>query len=225
MSIPAITPLTFVDDWADAFPDLLPGLWVSIKVTLIALVIGLPLGLLLAIANGARARVVRWLAVLLVEIGRGMPALVMLQLLYFGLPTAGVVLSSFWAAGLGLGLTTAAYTSEIIRGGLNAVPQGEVEAATALNLSRADTLRFIVVPQGLRVAIPALMGFAILIFQASSLAYTIALPELLAQAYSWGSSSFKYLPVLVLAGLMYAVITIPAGLLTERAERRLSRHL
>lgn len=215
----------FLSTWGDAFPDLLPGLWVSIKVTLIALVIGMPLGLLLAIANGARTFLLRWLAVGLVEIGRGMPALVMLQLLYFGLPSAGVVFSSFWAAGLGLGLTTAAYTSEIIRGGLNSVPRGEVEAATALNMSRADTLRFIVIPQGLRVAIPALMGFAILIFQASALAYTIALPELTAAAYSFGSSSFKYLSVLTLAGLMYAVITIPAGLLTEQAERRLSRHL
>jgi polar amino acid transport system permease protein len=69
------------------------------------------------------------------------------------------------------------------------------------------------------------MGFGVLIFQATSLAYTIALPELLGRAYSIGSSTFQYLSVLALAGLMYAAVTIPASLLTDRAERRLSRHL
>jgi polar amino acid transport system permease protein len=92
-------------------------------------------------------------------------------------------------------------------------------------MSRRDTLRFIVIPQGFRVAIPSLIGFAILIFQATSLAYTVALPELLSQAYSIGSTTFNYLSVLVLAGLMYAAITIPASWLTCRAEKRLARHL
>jgi polar amino acid transport system permease protein len=77
----------------------------------------------------------------------------------------------------------------------------------------------------MRIAIPALMGFAIIVFQATALAYTIALPELLAAAYSIGSATYRYLSVLALAGLIYAAITIPASLLTEQVERRLSRHL
>lgn len=217
--------MTFLDDWANFLPGLLDGLWVSVRLAGFSLLIGLPLGLVLALCTASRSRLAKPIAIGLVEIGRGMPALVMLQLVYFGLPSAGLTLTSFVAASVGLGLTTAAYTSEIIRGGLQAVPDGEVEAADALGMSRADTLRFIVVPQGLRVAIPSLMGFAILIFQATSLAYTIALPELLGAAYSAGSATFRYLSVLTLAGLMYAAITIPASALTERAERRLSRHL
>ncbi|MGW0707050.1 amino acid ABC transporter permease [Streptomyces sp. NPDC002643] len=217
--------MTFLHDWAGFLPALLDGLWISLQLTVFSLVMGLPLGLGLAIANGSGGPLIRRVAVAVVEIGRGMPALVMLQIVYFGLPEAGLTLTAFLSAGIGLGLTTAAYTSEIIRGGLQAVPQGEVEAAQALNMSRTDTLRYIIVPQGLRVAIPALMGFAVLIFQSTALAYTIALPELLGAAYSIGSSTFQYLSVLTLAGLLYAAVTIPASLLTEQAERRLSRHL
>lgn len=217
--------MTVLQDWLGFLPQLASGLWVSITVCLAALVIGLPLGLVLALGSSGRSRAVRWPSIAVVEIGRGAPALVVLQVFYFGLPSAGVTLSSTMSACLALALTTAAYTSEIIRGGLQAVPRGELEATEALGMSRPDALRFVVIPQGIRVAIPPLMGFGVLIFQATSLAYTIALPELLGRAYSIGSSTFQYLSVLALAGLMYAAVTIPASLLTDRAERRMSRHL
>jgi polar amino acid transport system permease protein len=217
--------VNFLQDWLEFYPSLIDGLKVSLRVTGLSLLLGMPLGLLLALTADSRSKVARWVVIILVEIGRGIPALVMLQIVYFGLPAAGVTLTAFLSAAIGLALTTAAYTSEIIRGGLQSVPEGEIEAAEALGMHRRDTLRFIIVPQGLRVAIPALLGFAILIFQASSLAYTIALPELLGQAYSVGSSTFRYLSILSLAGLLYAVITIPASFLTQSAEKRLGRHL
>lgn len=217
--------MTVLQDWLGFLPQLASGLWVSITVCLVAIVIGLPLGLGLALGSSGRSRAVRWPSIAVVEIGRGAPALVVLQVFYFGLPSAGVTLSSTMAACLALALTTAAYTSEIIRGGLQAVPRGELEATEALGMSRPDALRFVVIPQGIRVAIPPLMGFGVLIFQATSLAYTIALPELLGRAYSIGSSTFQYLSVLALAGLMYAAVTIPASMLTDRVERRMSRHL
>ncbi|WP_152185303.1 amino acid ABC transporter permease [Segeticoccus rhizosphaerae] len=214
-----------LSDWAENYPALLSGLWVSIRVTALALGIGMPLGLLLALSANSPKKVLRYVTIGVVEIGRGTPALVVLQIVYFGLPTVDVTFSSFFSAAIALALTTAAYTSEILRGGLQAVPSGEVEAASALGMVNRDTLRFIVIPQGVRVAIPPLMGFAVLIFQASSLAYTIALPELMSQAYSTGSSTFRYMSILGLAGLMYAAITIPASWLTGRAERRMARHL
>lgn len=217
--------MNVISDWSSYFPDLLEGLLVSVQLAAISLGLGIPLGLVLAIANGSGGRVARAVAIVLVEIGRGMPALVMLQIVYFGLPDLGLSFGSFVSAAVALTLTSAAYTSEIIRGGLQSVPAGEVEAAEALNMARLDILRFIVIPQGMRVAVPSLMGFSILIFQATALAYTIALPELLATAYSIGSSTFRYMSVLVLAGLMYLAITIPMSFLTERVEMRLSRHL
>lgn len=217
--------MNVISDWSSYFPDLLEGLLVSVQLAAISLGLGIPLGLVLAIANGSGGRVARTVAIILVEIGRGMPALVMLQIVYFGLPDLGLSFGSFVSAAVALTLTSAAYTSEIIRGGLQSVPAGEVEAAEALNMARIDILRFIVIPQGMRVAVPSLMGFSILIFQATALAYTIALPELLATAYSIGSSTFRYMSVLILAGLMYLAITIPMSFITERVEMRLSRHL
>jgi len=217
--------MSFFADWGTWFPTLLTGLWVSVRVAALSLLLGLPAGLLLALGSSSKRRVVRWAVIGLVELGRGMPALVMLQIVYFGLPSAGLTLSAFLSSGIAFALTTAAYTSEILRGGLQAVPAGEVEAAEALGMARRDTLRFIVIPQGVRIAIPPLMGFAILIFQVTSLAYTIALPELTSQAYSIGSSSFRYTSVFVLAALLYLAVTVPTSFLTERVEKRLSRHL
>ena len=216
---------SLLDDWVDWSPRLLDGLVMSLKVTGLSLALGLALGLVLALWSSARRLIVRLPAIMLVEVGRGMPALVMLQLVYFGLPDAGLTLETFPAVVLALSLTTAAYTSEIIRAGLRAVPMGQLEASAALGLSGVDTQRFVVVPQGLRIALPTLMGFAILIFQISALAYSVGLPELLSQAYSIGASTYRYLDVLVLAGLMYLAVTLPASWLVTRFERRLNRHL
>ncbi|WP_323960442.1 ABC transporter permease subunit [Arthrobacter sp. JZ12] len=217
--------MSFLTDWSAWFPTLLNGLLLSLQITAISLIAGLPLGLVLALLTSSRLRAVRIISIAVVEIGRGAPALVVLQLFYFGLPSAGITLSSFVSACVALALTTAAYTSEILRAGLQAVPAGETEACETLGVSPRDTLRFVVLPQGLRIALPALMGFAIIIFQATSLTFTIAVPELLSQAYSIGSSTFNYLSVLSLAGLMYAVITIPASWLVGGMEKRMSRHL
>jgi polar amino acid transport system permease protein len=211
--------------WGEWLPRLLEGLLTSVQITAVSLLIGVPLGLLFALLSSARSRPVRWAAIGLVEIGRGTPALVMLQFVYYGLPSAGLSFTAFVSAVAALSLTTAGYTSEILRGGLQAVPAGETEAAGALGMSRRDTLRFVLVPQGVRIALPSLMGFAILIFQATSLTFTISVVELLSQAYSIGAATFRYLDVLVLAGLLYLAVTIPAGWLTDRTERRLSRHL
>ncbi|MCP8897467.1 amino acid ABC transporter permease [Shinella daejeonensis] len=210
--------------WGTYLPQILDGLGISLKVTGASLAIGIPAGLALALMVQAKSRFLRWFCLAVVEIGRGAPALILLQFAYFGLPNVGVSLTSFAAAVAALSWSTAAYTSEIIRAGLQAVPRGQIEASDALGLSFADQLRFVLVPQGLRVAAPALLGFAVLMLQASSLAFTIALPELLSQAYIIGTTTFRYMPILCLAGLLYACICIPATLLVGWFERRLARH-
>jgi len=217
--------MSVIADWIEWLPALAGGLWLSVRITAVSLIVGLPIGLLLAVMASSQNRMARTVSVVIVEIGRGAPALVVLQLFYFGLPSVGITLSSFVAAGSALALTTAAFTSEILRAGLQAVPPGEVEACKTLGVSPRDTLRFVVIPQGLRIALPALMGFSILIFQATSLTFTIAVPELLSQAYSIGATTFNYLSVLVLAGLLYAMITIPASWLVVSTEKKMSRHL
>src|SRR5262249_21536406 len=154
--------------------------------------IGLPMGLLLALGVQSKSRGANWISLAVVEIGRGAPALVLLQFAYFGLPSAGLTLPSFAAATLALAWNTGAYTSEIIRAGLESVPFGEKEAASAIGLTRVDTLRFVILPQGLRAAAPALLGFAAQMLQATSLCFAIALPELTSQAYMIGTNTFRY---------------------------------
>ncbi|MNG05945.1 Arginine transport system permease protein ArtQ [compost metagenome] len=158
---------------------------------------------------------------MVVELGRGAPALILLQYFYYGLPSANITLSSFWAAALALAYCAASYTSEIIRGGLDAVAVGQKEAADVIGLAKLDALRFVILPQALRIAIPALLGFSIMMFQASALCFSIALPELVSRASAIGSTTFQYMPVLALAGLMYAVVCVPATLVVTALENKL----
>jgi len=205
-------------------PDLLSGLWLSVQVASLSLLIGIPFGLVLALGVLSKRRAIKGLSLSVVEIGRGAPALVLLQFIYFGLPTTGLMLGSFTAAVIALAWNTGAYTSEIIRASLQSVAHGQREAAVSLGLNRLDELRYVTLPQGLRVALPALLGFSILIFQGTSLCFTIALPELVSRSYEIGSATFRYLPALLCAGALYASISIPAALLVNHVEKRAGLH-
>lgn len=220
-----IPAAAFFDDFSANLPRLLEGLQVSAVLTLCSLAVGLPLALLACIAQMSSSRALKFGAIGFVELGRGAPALVLLQLAYFGLPSAGLVLPAMLSAIAALSWTTAAYGAEYIRGGLAAVPRGEVEGCHALGMTTRDTLRFVVIPQGIRIALPSLMGFAVMLFQATSLAYSVAVPELMSQAYSIGSSTFRYLVVLVQAGILYAAISIPFTWLSVSVERRMNKHV
>ena len=208
------------DDFTSWLPDLWSGFVLSIEVTIASLAVGLPLGLALALGVQAKSKILRVICLAIVEIGRGAPALVLLQFIYFGLPSAGLPLTSFVSAMIALGWSTGAYTSEIIRAGLDSVPGGHKEAVSALGLSRMDGLRYVILPQGLRVAVPALLGFSILVFQASSLCFTIALPELISRAYEIGTNTFFYFPALATAGLFYVAVCMPASFLVSYVEHR-----
>lgn len=214
--------------WEDVvswLPDLWAGFLISLRVTFFSLLLGIPAGLLLAIGQQTKARSLRWLCLTVVELGRGAPALVLLQFLYFGLPSVGVSITSFVSAVLALAWATGAYTSEIIRAGLDAVPQGQHEATSALGMSRGDALRFVIIPQGLRVAIPALLGFSILVFQGTSLCFTIALQEIISRAYDIGNTTFLYFPALAVAAVFFAAVCIPASLLVSYIEQRTGKHV
>lgn len=210
--------------WADWLPQLWDGYLLSLQVAGLSVLIGIPLGLMFALWVGAKNKLIRSLSLVFIEVGRGGPVLILLQFLYFGLPSTGMTLSSFTASIVALGWSTGSYTSEIIRAGLNAVPGGQREAATTLGLSSSDILRMVILPQGLRIALPPLLGFSLLVLQTTSLCFTIALPELVAVANEIGSSSFQYMSVLTLTGLMYAAVCIPATVIVSRLESHMGRY-
>lgn len=213
--------MSILSQWQHYLPHFLPGLRVTLELTGASLLLGLPLGLLLALLMVSRHRLVRWPVIVLVEAGRGAPALVTLYFVYYGLPQLQLTWSSFVSATIALGFTTGAYTADIFRAGMNSIPLGQREACQALGLSHAKELRLVVLPQAIRVVIPPLVGFSILLYQGTSLAFAVSVPELLSRAYNAASITYQFTATLTLAGAIYAVISLAAvALLKVRWPRR-----
>jgi polar amino acid transport system permease protein len=210
--------------WGGDLPTLLSGLGVALQLTGVSLLFGFPGGLITALLVSSKNRAVRLLGLTIVEVGRGLPLLVLLYLVYQGLPQIHLSLTNFLSAVAAFAWSTAAYSSEMFRASLNALPKGQAEASFAAGMGRVDTFRFVLLPQALRIAIPPLLNLAVQIFQATSLAYVITVPEIMQHAYFLGTVSFLYMNVFLLAGLLYACVTLPSSALIARLERRLSRH-
>ena len=208
--------------WRGALPALLDGLGVGLAVTGLSLLVGLPLGFCLALGATARRPWPRRACWLLAALGRGTPVLILLDGANAGLPGPGPTPAPYAAAVLALGFWTAAQGSAILGAALAAVPRGQWEAAGAIGLGRRDTLRFVLLPQGLRLAAPALLGLAVLLLQATSLGVAVGLPDLVARALDLGGATSRVVPVLALAALLYAAAGLPAWWLAAALERRTS---
>jgi polar amino acid transport system permease protein len=217
--------MDLLNRWGEWLPDLAPGLLVSLELTGLALLLGMPFGLALAVAIESPLAPLRLVAMVVVEIGRGLPALVLLYLLYFGLPQLDITLTAFVTAVFSLAWTTGAYACDLFRAGLAAVPRGQREAALTCGLRGWTGFRHIILPQAIRISTPPLASLAITIFQASALAFVISVPELMSRGYTLGSVTFRYLDVFALTALLYGVITIFALRFVRVGERRLSRHV
>ena len=217
--------MDMLNQWLGWLPDLAPGLLVSLQLTGLALLFGFPLGLLFALMSAAKSVPLQWISFLFVEIGRGLPALVLLYLLYFSLPDAGITLTSLTTAIIALSWNTGAYASEYFRAGLAAVPLGQKEAALTSGLGGWTGFRIVILPQALRISTPPLAGLAVLVFQGSALAFVIAVPELMSKGFEIASITFEYLSVYLLTAVIYGSITLVFLGLVQVLERRLGRHL
>lgn len=217
--------MDMINQWLEWLPNLAPGLVVSLQLTGLSLLVGFPLGLLFAVMAAAKLLPLQWISFFFVEIGRGLPALVLLYLMYFSLPDAGIILNSFTTAVIALSWNTGAYASEYFRAGLAAVPLGQREAALTSGLRGWTGFRMIILPQALRISTPPLAGLAVLIFQGSALAFVIAVPELMSKASEIGSNTFEYLKVYVLTAVIYGSLTLVFLGLVQVLEWRLGRHL
>ncbi|MFF1831669.1 amino acid ABC transporter permease [Paenarthrobacter sp. NPDC058040] len=217
--------MDLINQWLGWMPNLTPGLAVSLQLTGLSLLFGFPFGLLLAVLAEAKPAPLRWISFLFVEIGRGLPALVLLYLLYFSLPDAGITLTSLTTAIIALTWNTGAYASEYFRAGINSVPQGQKEAALTTGLRGWTGFRHIILPQALRISTPPLAGLAVLVFQGSALAFVIAVPELMSKAFEIGSITFEYLSVYTLTAIIYGTLTLIFLAAIKLLEQRLGRHL
>ncbi len=202
---------------------LLSGLGLTLAVSLCALGVSVALGTLLGIARVFRVPLLGALGNAYVEIVRGIPLIVLLSVVYYGLPALGLTLGGFPAAVLALGLYSAAYTSEIVRGGLGSVPVGQIEAGRSLGLSRAQALRFVVLPQAWRVALPALGNEFVSLILGSSLASAVTLQELFAQGKYITGATYRQFEVYAVLALVYFLLTFALTRLVRALERRLGQ--
>lgn len=200
---------------------LFPGLGLSIQLMAVSLAVGLPLGLAAGLALFEGNRAVRIIVALLTELGRGFPALVTLYLFYFGLPSLGIVMDAFPALVAAFGYTTASYTADIFRSALAGVPAAQHEAAAALSLSRWKTLRLVILPQAIRIVIPPVLGFSIIVFQATALAYSVGLRELTSRAYDEGTLHFDTLHFMLIAAVMYLLVAVGIALVARIVQHRI----
>ncbi len=159
---------------------LLDGVVLTTELTIIGAVVGVSLGTLGAWARASRAPVISQIVGIYVELIRNTPFLVQLFFIFFGLPALGVKLSEFQAAVLAMIVNLGAYSTEIIRAGILAIPKGQIEAAAALGLKDSTTLRLVVIPQAMRLIIPPLTSQILNLTKNSSLAVAIAYPDLVA---------------------------------------------
>jgi polar amino acid transport system permease protein len=213
-------------DWGfalEVFPDLLRGLGTTIQVTFAASIIAILLGLVFAIIRRLQIPGVSLLVTLLVQFLRSTPLLVQAYFAFYALPHYGPSFSPFATGVVVLGLNYAAYIAEVYRAGIESVPAGQWEAATALSLPTRRIWQRIVLPQAIVAVIPALGNYVIAMFKDSAVLYAITVFELLAHATAAGSSSFRYLEPITIAGILYLAVSCPSAWLIQRLEKRLVR--
>lgn len=217
-------------DWlrfADRFPHiismLLSGAVMTVVVTAGSFVASILLGLVGAGFRTSDSKILRTIAYVYVEIFRSVPVLTQLFIIYFGLATLGVRLNPIPAAFVGFGLNGGAYLTEVFRAGIEAVNRGQTEAALAIGMTKLTALRIIVLPQAIRVVIPALANFAIGLLKETSLASAVAAPELSFNANMLVKETYLSTQIYIMVALVYLALSLPLSFVSRALERRAAR--
>jgi polar amino acid transport system permease protein len=197
-----------VEVMARYLPAIAEGFRLTIELAIVVIVSGLLVGLALALLRSMQIRPVNWAIVFFVDLFRALPPLVVIVLLYFALPHAGLRLSGYTATWASLSLVLAAFAEEIFWAGILAVHRGQWEAARSTGLTFAQTLAFVVLPQAVRLTIPPLTNRTIAITKGTALASVVGVPEILTQAVTGQSFSGNASP-LTLGAAAYLVLFLP----------------
>ena len=202
-----------------SLPMLLDGLWLTLQLGAASIVAGLVLGLIVALLGLYAVKPVRLLMRLYIDIFRSIPLLVLLIIVYYALPFVGLRLSSFASAMAALTLVSGAYTAEIFRAGIQAIPRGQFEAAEALGLNQRQTMFDVILPQAVRIVIPPLTNNSINVIKDTALASVVAMPDLLKQATQAQALTANPSP-LIGAALIYIAFLWPLVMFVSYLERR-----
>lgn len=203
---------------------ILQGTVTTLQICALAVLLGGALGVLFGILATSPVSPLRWISGIWVGAIRGVPVLLIIFFVYFGLPLAvpGSNVPEYWAAVAALSVFASAYVSEIVRGSIRAIPRGQFEAAEALGLSYLQTLRWVVMPQATRIIIPPGIGFLVILIKDSSLVAVIGLIELMRAGNIVASQTGQPILAYLVVGAVYFLICYPLSLLGRRYERRLT---
>jgi His/Glu/Gln/Arg/opine family amino acid ABC transporter permease subunit len=223
-----------LDILAEHWPRYLSGTWLTIQLVVISAILGLLLAVPVALARLSSNPLIHGTATAYSLFFRGTPLLVQIFLVYFGLGQFGFVRASFlWpflreayvCALITFVLNTAAYSAEVVRGGILAVPRGEVEAAKAAGMSRLTAYRLVILPRAFSIALPAYSNEVIILMKGTALASTITLLELMGEAQLISSRTYKPIQVFVIAGIIYYALTLIITRIFGFLERRFNRYI
>jgi polar amino acid transport system permease protein len=206
------------DQAAAALPPILAGFRITLLATVVGMLIASVLGLVIALVRRSAGR---WLSAPLtffVELVRSTPLLVQLVFVYLMLPAVPALVVGCSV----LGVHYATYMSEVYRAGIDAVPRGQWEAATALDLPRARVWRAVVLPQAFRNTLPGLGNYAISMFKETPFLFSISVVEMFTAAQQYGAANFDYTEALTMVGLIFLAASYPTSLLVRRMENRLA---
>jgi polar amino acid transport system permease protein len=207
----------------EVFPVILRAMWTTLAATIVAFAFAMIVGLLLAVLRRSPFKPVVWTVVGISEFIRATPPLVQLFFVFYALPFWGISLSPFIAGVLALGIHYSTYCAEIYRSGIEAVPRGQWEAATALNFSTRKKWTNIILPQAIPPIVPMLGNYLISMFKDTPLLSAIMVVEMLQTAKIVGSASFRYLEPFTIVGFLFLLLSYPSSLLIKKLENKLNR--
>ena len=219
-------PWNLSSNWTFAWsilPILLIGLEVTIKATVCGFLLAMILGLPLALLRGVPFRIISWPTLVLIEFIRDTPLLVQVYFVYYVLPDYGLIFSAFLTGTIALGIQYSAYTAEVYRAGLEAIPRGQWEAAKALSLQTRRIYRDIVIPQAIPRIVPAMGNYLISIIKDTPILSAVTVLEVLNVAKIIGDRTFRYLIPLSMVGALFLILTVISSVLVRYIERRLPK--
>lgn len=214
--------MSFLELTWNIIPKLLEGTVVTIELTVIAITMGVLMGIPVALGRVYGNKPIYAFCTFFVEIIRGTPLLTQLFILYFGLPSIGIMLSPFLAALIGMGINSAAYQAEYFRGAIQSVKKEQLIAAYSLGMKQNQTIRYIVLPQMFRLVIPSWSNELIYLLKYSSMAYMIQAPEIMSQGRLIASRNFRTFEVFIVVALIYLILVLILSKVLDLMERRLS---
>ena len=207
----------------EGLPYILKGIWVTLTVVAGALSMGLLIGLILAVVQVYGNRLLRKLVGIYVWFFRGIPLLVLLFLFYFGvLGFLQIELSPFVVAVVVLGLISSAYQSQILRGAILSLPEGQFKAARAIGMSDTQAIAFIVLPQAMRLALPAWSNEYTILLKDSAVTYALGVTEIMTRAHHVAARTYQHFWLYILAGFIFMALTYLGTKALQMLEKRVA---